>query len=186
MQARANMFAQAKSSVRAVVRSVSTVNPEAATAAERGIYTKELHHAVEAVKLASRLCKVRMEARAAWQCCKGSYCAMQQVVQQQLSTSEKVDKPDDSPVTVADYGNGQPQASAASASIKNSTWGVLPDSENGKAISPPPPTNQLVPYSVVLFSGTSGAQVVVAWSLSRSDPGSRLSMIAEEDSASLR
>jgi hypothetical protein len=57
-----------------------------------------------------------------------------QTVQQQLSDAEKVDKQDDSPVTVADY----------------------------------------------------GAQVVVAWALSRAEPSVKLSMVAEEDSASLR
>lgn len=56
-----------------------------------------------------------------------------QKVQSQLSSSERADKNDDSPVTVADY----------------------------------------------------GAQAVVAWSLARADPSSRLSMVAEEDSASL-
>ncbi|KIZ01992.1 3'(2'), 5'-bisphosphate nucleotidase [Monoraphidium neglectum] len=56
------------------------------------------------------------------------------IVQQQLSDAEKVDKQDDSPVTVADY----------------------------------------------------GAQVLVAWALSRVDPDTRLSMVAEEDSASLK
>ncbi|KXZ44070.1 hypothetical protein GPECTOR_74g684 [Gonium pectorale] len=56
-----------------------------------------------------------------------------QVVQRQLSSEERVDKKDDSPVTVADY----------------------------------------------------GAQAIVAWSLQRSDPSSRLSMVAEEDSAEL-
>ncbi|KAG2449003.1 hypothetical protein HYH02_005757 [Chlamydomonas schloesseri] len=69
--------------------------------------------AKEAVRLASRLC---------------------QEVQRQLSAEERVDKKDDSPVTVADY----------------------------------------------------GAQVVVAWSLQRADPSTRLSMVAEEDSAELR
>lgn len=54
-------------------------------------------------------------------------------MQQQLSDAEKVDKQDDSPVTVADY----------------------------------------------------GAQAVVAWALRRADPGAALSMVAEEDSASL-
>lgn len=76
-------------------------------------YAKELDAACHAVRLASKLCRI---------------------VQQQLSDAEKVDKQDDSPVTVADY----------------------------------------------------GAQVLVAWALSRADPSVKLSMVAEEDSASLR
>ncbi|GBF92606.1 SAL1 phosphatase [Raphidocelis subcapitata] len=76
-------------------------------------YAKELNAACDAVRLASKLCRT---------------------VQQQLSDAEKVDKLDDSPVTVADY----------------------------------------------------GAQALVAWALSRADPGARISMVAEEDSASLK
>lgn len=76
-------------------------------------YAKELEAACVAVRLASKLCRT---------------------VQRQLSDAEKVDKQDDSPVTVADY----------------------------------------------------GAQVLVAWALQRADLGSTLSMVAEEDSASLR
>ncbi|EFJ43494.1 hypothetical protein VOLCADRAFT_65837 [Volvox carteri f. nagariensis] len=76
-------------------------------------YGKELESAKAAVRLASKLC---------------------QIVQRQLSAEERVDKKDDSPVTVADY----------------------------------------------------GAQAVVAWALQRADPSSRLSMVAEEDSAELR
>eukprot|EP00877_Chromochloris_zofingiensis_P002003 jgi/Chrzof1/11803/Cz06g10200.t1 len=89
----------------------------AATAPENAFegakYAKELHAACKAVRLASKLC---------------------QLVQQQLSDSEKADKADDSPVTIADY----------------------------------------------------GAQAVVAWALSRASPGSKISMVAEEDSKDLR
>lgn len=76
-------------------------------------YIKELDAACDAVRLASSLC---------------------QAMQTQLADGEKQDKPDSSPVTVADY----------------------------------------------------GAQAVVAWSLSRSFPGSKISMVAEEDSGDLR
>lgn len=89
------------------------IAPEVVSALTTAPYAKELRNACDAVRLASRLCKE---------------------VQQQLTHHEKVDKQDDSPVTVADY----------------------------------------------------GAQVLVAWSLSRADPSTRLSMVAEEDSNSLR
>lgn len=35
-------------------------------------------------------------------------------------------------------------------------------------------------------SRLTGAQVLVAWALQRADPGTKLSMVAEEDSASLK
>eukprot|EP00195_Chlamydomonas_chlamydogama_P016354 CAMPEP_0202900884 /NCGR_PEP_ID=MMETSP1392-20130828/12088_1 /ASSEMBLY_ACC=CAM_ASM_000868 /TAXON_ID=225041 /ORGANISM="Chlamydomonas chlamydogama, Strain SAG 11-48b" /LENGTH=363 /DNA_ID=CAMNT_0049587341 /DNA_START=170 /DNA_END=1261 /DNA_ORIENTATION=- len=76
-------------------------------------FSKEVNDACRAVRLASKLC---------------------QRVQKELGQSERVEKQDDSPVTVADY----------------------------------------------------GAQAVVAWVLSRAAPHERLSMVAEEDSASLR
>eukprot|EP00798_Chlamydomonas_sp_ICE-L_P028839 gene28839-32028_t len=77
-------------------------------------YAREMQAAVDAVRIAARLCKA---------------------VQHQLcSMTEKMEKVDDSPVTVADY----------------------------------------------------GAQALVAWSLSKQDPKNRLSMVAEEDSHTLR
>lgn len=75
-------------------------------------YADELAAACEAVRLASTLCKVRFKALMARllgvyvACLRAltvSHAAMQ-TVQQQLTSSEKVDKSDDSPVTVADYG----------------------------------------------------------------------------------
>jgi hypothetical protein len=92
-----------------------------------------------------------------------------QIVQQQLSDAEKVDKQDDSPVTVADYGGLTLKGLMCEDGTRPQRLADRP----GAALLPP-------------ARGLAGAQVLVAWALSRVDPDTRLSMVAEEDSASLK
>ncbi len=88
-----------------------------------------------------------------------------QDVQRKLSSEERVEKQDDSPVTVADYGRSSPGPA------------LLPTCRLAQLARPPSS-----PGPALL----AGAQALVAWSLQRADPTQRLSMVAEEDSASLR
>jgi hypothetical protein len=105
------------------------------------------------------------------------YVPMRQRVQLQLKKSEKADKDDASPVTIADYGEHSNQ------SARRSMW-MCPQqqwrSSNGTTLY----TSSLT--TMLLHGCIAGAQALVAWSLQQAFPDAPLQMVAEEDAADLR
>lgn len=108
-------------------------------------------------------------------CC----CRLLQNVQQQLTSAEKQDKQDDSPVTVADYG----VCGGGASQVLAATWQQL-------AVCSSRCRSRIVVLALALTAaardGDAGAQALVAWVLRRADPSAKLSMVAEEDAADLR
>ena len=96
-------------------------------------------------------------------------CIMQRV-QLMLKASEKTDKSDDSPVTVADYGEALSVIMALSCCCTHALAGL--------------PPGIIEPLNVL--SCSTGAQALVAWSLQKEMPNLPFSMVAEEDSDDLR
>ena len=115
-----------------------------------------------------------------------------QVVQRQLSDAEKLDKNDDSPVTVADYGARctagvlAPSRPAGRARARSCSPARAPTPPH-----PTPHTHHTTPPPPAHAPGNrcpndpAGAQAVVSYVLQQADPTTRLSMVAEEDSVSL-
>ena len=97
-------------------------------------------------------------------------------MQKGLLESEKQDKNDDSPVTVADYG----ACYASLPIISEQHWYALTSQQHWQSLV------RMWRLRVALLILTTGAQAVVAWVLSKASPDERLSMIAEEDSADLQ
>ena len=129
--------------------------------------------------------------------------SLTQRVQQQLGDAEKVDKNDDSPVTVADYGAAQrhlrpPRVqpleiwalARAPPACSAREWAAgLSTCAHTRSM----PLRGAAPDLLLLRMTTrskhalhAGAHLLLAAALQRADPGSKLSMVAEEDSASLK
>ena len=95
-------------------------------------------------------------------------------MQQGLTAGEKSDKPDDSPVTVADYGARALRPFFVHSCMVDVLHSLAPYTPLADALH--------VAHGVTI----AGAQALVAWALQRAEPGSRLSMVAEEDAADLK
>lgn len=88
------------------------------TTVDAGSHDEEMHSALTAVRLASKLCQVRFVnagisglirfVALIYHAHCAKICSLKQRVQLQLKSGEKTDKADESPVTVADY--GEPRA----------------------------------------------------------------------------